>query len=364
MRCTTFSANIGRKLTDILHLIDLPLLPCAEWNSYWLYSHTSWIALLLPQLVGLKSLDMDLGRFCDIYVAQTLSQIAVQKKSLDDRRLSLQNLREVTIRTNYESLSSENYHSLLYLPALQILRAIGLWDIVPDDSTDRFTENCALHNANHRFAPPVKPPDGSSGIRELYFTGRCNSPRGFSTFITSCASLEIFEIQHFNWFPSHYQRNFYPRAFWNALLSQKNSLRVLRFNDKGDMAVARNESCIGSLRSFTKLEEVIIPLRLLLDVEVPARHTRTLAEILPSSLRCLFLGAVNATGFEVFKENLQGMLDVRRENFPELKTLVIEGRGLWNEEDTILMTDVLPDLLASEIEICKQEGIEMRFGRY
>lgn len=130
------------------------------------------------------------------------------------------------------------------------------------------------------------------------------------------------------------------------------------------MMVARNQSCIGSLQSFTSLEEVTIPLRLLLDVELPARRTRTFAEILPSSLRYLFLGAVYATEFEVFKENLQGMLDVRRENFPALKTLVVEGLGYWDEEDTIPMIDVFPDLLASEVEICEQDGIEVRFGQY
>lgn len=182
-----------------------------------------------------------------------------------------------------------------------------------------------------------KPSPGTSGIREMNL-GRVgigsNGIRGMADYITACANLEILEYQHNTETPSrHLSLSFHSGAFYNALATQKNSLRVLRLNDSGDSMAwgcddeFENEEFnqFGSLVDFYHLRELRISVRTLLQFGHGDHPTVSLSTVLPSSLECLYLSHYWDEDFDVVVANLTCVATQRAERFSNLTKVRIQS---------------------------------------
>ncbi|CAG8424256.1 unnamed protein product [Penicillium salamii] len=143
-----------------------------------------------------------------------------------------------------------------------------------------------------------------------------NGGRGFADYITSCANLEVLDYQH--------ERDarggtiyvdFRPILFYNALCSQKHSLRELRLNNNGKF---NNEPSwddepgefdgFGSLAEFHQLCELQIGVRTILQYRSGEQPKVSLLDILPSSLEVLGLAHCYEKDYGAVIENLQTLL--------------------------------------------------------
>ncbi|CAG8422205.1 unnamed protein product [Penicillium salamii] len=135
-------------------------------------------------------------------------------------------------------------------------------------------------------------------------------------YITSCANLEVLDYQH--------ERDarggtiyvdFRPILFYNALCSQKLSLRELRLNNNGKF---KNEPSwddepgefdgFGSLVEFHQLCELQIGVRTILQYRSGEQPKVSLLDILPSSLEVLGLAHCYEKDYGAVIENLQTLL--------------------------------------------------------
>ncbi|CAG8235392.1 unnamed protein product [Penicillium olsonii] len=232
------------------------------------------------------------------------------------------------------------------LPAMQVFSAGGI---------------CEYHYG------PMSPKPGTSTIRELDLGGfkTNNGSRGFADYITSCANLEVFDYQHDNkavWKEAYL--DFHPLLFYNALCSQKHSLRKLRLNDSGQMEETgvdeEYEKYIGfgSLADFHRLQELYIPFRTLLQFGSGDKPEVSLVEVLPHSLETLCLSHCYEADVALLIESLQSLL-VQRERFPNVKRIQLQLGAIDPRKHSGSKKLAPPCFLPLEMKCCK---IGVRFG--
>lgn len=161
-----------------------------------------------------------------------------------------------------------------------------------------------------------------------------NGLKGMADYITACANLEILEYQHCTDTPSrHVSLSFHSGAFYNALNTQKNSLRVLRLNDSGDSMAWNCDyehgndefNQFGSLVEFHHLRELRISVRTVLQFGHGLHPTVSLSTVLPSSLECLYLSHYWEEDFDVVVANLRSVATQRAERFSNLTKVRIQS---------------------------------------
>lgn len=283
----------------------------AAWEeSLGTGSPDAWLAVLVLSLESIKSMTL---RFEDSPFFLPMVKRITANGNLSSPKPVLQQLESVDIQ---EEDHKEYYlaHELLpffYLPAIRVFTAGGVCEIDPEIAS-------------------LKP--GTSTIRKIDLGGlnTNNGGNGFAEYIISCANLEIFDYQHDDtciW--SEVYRDFCPLLFYNALCSQKHSLRELRLNNNGATGHSGFDEDttefigFGSLAEFHQLRELRMPLRTLLQFGSSDQPKVSLLEVLPPSLEFLNLAHYHEEDFEVVSKNLQTML-AQRERFPNLKRIEIQ----------------------------------------
>jgi hypothetical protein len=262
-----------------------------------------------------------------------------------------------------------DYLPILRLPAIQGFSANGLCEVKDWESVY------------------PKPAPGTSSVTKLDFgsLGRCNGGKGMADFIISCANLEVFDYQHDNTAIWNEPRiDFHPRLFYEALCTQKHSLRELRLNNIGETDFLDDDSDeagifdgFGSLADFHQLRELRMPLCTLFQFDEDGRPKVSLSKILPPSLEYLQLTEYEEEDFDVVMENLGDVIAQREERFPNLEKLEIqpwimeikteieipEEGVTYDPADTEVPVSV-KEAFAPFKAACEEMGISFAFSKY
>ncbi|KAJ5785587.1 uncharacterized protein N7503_010799 [Penicillium pulvis] len=291
-----------------------------KWNrGLRMGDKDAWLAVLLQYLEGITVLRLSYSDKSDYFIPM-LRRVAIRAAPFNTKPV-LQRLEKVTVSTDEEKihLLASDFLPLLSLPAMRVFNADGLYEKYEDNS----------------LYP--KPSPGISGIREMNLGRVCigsNGIKGMADYITACANLEILEYQHCTDTPSRYvSLSFHSGAFYNALVTKKNSLRVLRLNDSGQSLAwgcddeFENEEFnqFGSLFEFHHLRELRISVRTLLQFGHGHRPTVSLSTVLPSSLECLYLSHYWEEDFDIVVANLTSVATQRAERFSNLTKVRIQS---------------------------------------
>ncbi|KOS39991.1 hypothetical protein ACN38_g9145 [Penicillium nordicum] len=270
----------------------------------------AWLAVLVLSLESIKSMTLRFSH--SPYFLPMVTRIAANG-NLPSLKSALQSLESVDIWVD-DHMEYYLAHELLpffYLPAMRVFTAGGVCEVDPGIAS-------------------LKP--GTSTIREidLGHSNTNNGGNGFAEYIISCANLEIFDYQHDNksiW--GEVYKEFCPLLFYNALCSQKHSLRELRLNNNGETGDSGFDedteefNGFGSLAEFHQLRELRMPLRTLLQFGSSDQPKVSLLEVLPPSLELLNLAHYHEEDFEIVNKNLQAML-AQRGRLPNLKRIEIQ----------------------------------------
>lgn len=323
-------------------------------------SPDAWLALLVPSLESVTMLYL-VARHESTYFTPMVARAASREKPFDLKPV-LQNLEHVILATEDNTKShypADDFLSFFSFPAMQ-----------------SFSGNAICEDGPCMYEGYQRPAPGTSGIKTLDFGsfGPCNGENGMADFITSCESLESFEYQHSDqaiWSESYIP--FLPLAFHTALLTQKHSLREIRLNNAGELSGASDydegiePNKFGSLAGFDQLQELRMPWVTLLQVNSDDQPTVSLEEILPVSLEYLSLSHCRAKDFTQVIKCLQGVLEHRKERFPNIKTLVVgtdvervPGTYGWHESCFRIPQSTIDTFAPLEMA-CREMWIQLRF---
>ncbi|KAJ5968829.1 hypothetical protein N7501_005077 [Penicillium viridicatum] len=282
----------------------------------------AWLTVLVLSLESIKNMTLRFSH--SPYFLPMVTRIAANG-NLSSPKPVLQRLESVDI---WVDDSKEYYpaHELLpffYLPAMRVFTAGGVCEVDPGIAS-------------------LKP--GTSTIRKIDLgnSNTNNGGNGFAEYIISCANLEIFDYQHENkciW--GEVYTDFCPLLFYNALCSQKHSLRELRLNNNGETGDSgfgedtEEFNGFGSLAEFRQLRELRMPLRTLLQFGSSDRPKVSLLEVLPPSLEFLNLAHYHEEDFDIVNKNLQTTL-AQRERLPNLKRIEIQPYTLVMTKGAII----------------------------
>lgn len=291
-------------------------------------SSDSWLAMLLPYLTNIKHLHLN-SPICGEYFNTAIVRIAVEKRypqGISDPPLQfLQECTVTPLSTGDSYISPRCFFPLFHLPSLRVFRARELYD---ETNTSQISRSVISHPKE-------------TEVKELHFQQGCYNVKGFASFIKCCKNLEVFEYQQsrrdessLDWWFGPY----HPQPIYDALVTQKKSLRVLRMDDHGSISqvsrnqpelisddlydgFARQEKWLGSLQGFTSLREIQLPFLDLLDFDNPQGPKLSLLDVLPPSLEYLCLAKIKAGSWRALQENVAGMLEDYQKNFPNWVTL-------------------------------------------
>lgn len=315
----------------------------------------AWLAVLVLLLESIKSMTLRFSR--SPYFLPMVTRIAADR-NLSSPKPVLQPLESVDI---WADDPKEYYlaHELLpffHLPAMRVFTAGGVCEVEPGITS-------------------LKP--GTSTIRKIDLGGfnTNNGANGFAEYIISCANLEILDYQHDNksiW--GEVYTDFCPLLFYNALCSQKHSLRELRLNNNGEIGEGRFDedteefNGFGSLAEFHLLRELRIPLRTLLQFGSSNRPKVSLLEVLPSSLEFLNLAHYHEEDFDIVNKNLQTVLS-QRERLPNLKrieiqpyTLMMTAGAIVHSTNFRVQESTQQSFLPFDMA-CREMGIQFGFSK-
>lgn len=315
----------------------------------------AWLAVLVLLLESIKSMTLRFSR--SPYFLPMVTRIAADR-NLSSPKPVLQPLESVDI---WADDPKEYYlaHELLpffHLPAMRVFTAGGVCEVEPGITS-------------------LKP--GTSTIRKIDLGGfnTNNGANGFAEYIISCANLEILDYQHDNksiW--GEVYTDFCPLLFYNALCSQKHSLRELRLNNNGEIGEGRFDedteefNGFGSLAEFHQLRELRIPLRTLLQFGSSNRPKVSLLEVLPSSLEFLNLAHYHEEDFDIVNKNLQTVLS-QRERLPNLKrieiqpyTLMMTAGAIVHSTNFRVQESTQQSFLPFDMA-CREMGIQFGFSK-
>ncbi|KAJ5361019.1 hypothetical protein N7541_001863 [Penicillium brevicompactum] len=268
----------------------------------------AWLAVLVLSLESLRSLTLNYSY--SPYFVPLIARVADGKVPSIP---VLQHLQRVTVEVD-DMKAYYLTHELipfLRLPVMRVFTAIGVCEDEPD---------------------VLSPKPGASSVTKLEFgaVDTNNGAREFASWITSCAALEVFSYQHDNkaiW--GEVYLDFRPLLFYNALCSQKQSLRKLRLNNNGDTGdtgcddESEHFKGFGSLVEFHQLRELHAPLRTLLQFGSSDSPKVSLLEVLPTGLEILGLGDCREEDFKIAIKNLQGLL-AQRERYPHISRIQVQ----------------------------------------
>ncbi|CAI7643185.1 unnamed protein product [Penicillium pancosmium] len=327
----------------------------------------AWIAVLIPSLQNVTSLC--LRYHCSpTYSMPMVARAAVGEKPFDLNPV-FEKLEDVMIIMEDDNKASYRIDDLLPFFSFPAMRS--------------FTGNAINEENSCTYQGYPKQAPGTSGIKNLRFGhwSRCNGENGFLGFVKLCQALESFEFQHDDqaiWGESFYP--FRPGAFYTSLSTQKNSLRVIRLNNRGehpwyfdpdDFDEGFKLGTFGSMTDFHQLRELQIPWATLLQADSREKPTVRASDILPASLEHLHLADCREKDFSVIIEVLRDVLKLREKRFSNLKILEVQPKQLYRKPpgnyvwwvDCVGVPQSTIDTFASvEIE-CQEKGIEFRFNK-
>jgi hypothetical protein len=277
----------------------------------------AWLVVLVLSAEFVKTLDLNVYCYSPHFF-RMLAQITNEnpfgsKPAL--QHLEIARVWTDDMKTHYPANELLPFFSL---PAMREFNGGGICEYEEDNSKEP--------------AVAVRGP-GTSGITKINLGGHRtnNGSKGMADFIRSCANLEIFEYQHDNkaiWGESY--SDFRPLLFYNALCSQKHTLRELRLNNRGENMPAGFDDeydgrwdGFGSLAEFHRLRELQIPFFTLVQFGTTNQPKASLVEVLPPSLEYLNLSYCGDGDFDIVIKNIRGLL-AQREQFPNLKKLEVK----------------------------------------
>ncbi|PYI03456.1 hypothetical protein BO78DRAFT_471923 [Aspergillus sclerotiicarbonarius CBS 121057] len=319
----------------------------------------AWLGLLLLSLENLTGLDMHYTRR-PTFLRRVISRAAMREKPLDTKPV-LQRLESL-----YVDASDDNkafFPNIEFLPFFHLpsMRTVSLDSAVESVHTEM----------DH---PAFKASRGTSPIVSLALRRHSNGSKGMAEFITSCANLEQFKYRHSNqviW--GEQSSGFRPRAFYSALCSQKHSLQVLHLEGTDvDILTDPDEedhndppdNWLGSFADFSKLWDLQVSVANLLIFHMSDRVPRvsSLKEILPRSLKRLYLGSFQNSQLDLVSSNLLELVACREE-FPHLEQLVIQTKFMRLIEQPSGPPLTIRQALTPLIEACEDAGIKMNIVR-
>lgn len=328
----------------------------------------AWLTVILILVPNLKHLNLRWDSFGGNFLVWEVSRMMNKPASLN-RSYPLQHLEKLTITTGdvFDHTPARQLAPFLNLPAMRALHLSGVHNERDEEYTDLWT------------SLGLKP--GSSSVREIILE-HSNCRTGLAESIALCANLERFEYQHHN--SAVHEESYWSyrcHPFHAALLTQKNSLRVLRLNDVGvtknltyndsDIEEFQRQAWLGSLVDFTVLQELRMPVRNLLASKNGQEPTQSLLEILPSSIEYLCLAQTDMVEYTMLENQLRRLLNVRAQQFPVLQKIVLQlyqmevfpgHNELHWEEQNWGIPKRAKEVFAEVARICEKEGIEFSFA--
>ncbi|RAK75267.1 F-box protein [Aspergillus fijiensis CBS 313.89] len=317
-----------------------------EWEEELLRGGCdAWIAVLLTYLPNLSGFIVEPASLIGRYIRSIVTRAAAREAAFTS---ILQELYDFSIVPPDQWVPSQasDYLPFFNLPSM---RQVTLWcGLMDSDSGDTM--------------PGLGFERGTLPITEIVIMG--NGRYGMRELIKSCQNLEVFDWQHndIELLGESYRR-FRPRAFYTSLSTQKHSLVELRLHgqsfydigsdfDEDDDGEAESEldppdNWFGSLADFVKLQELRMRVVNLLDFRSESfEPNKALKNILPGSLKRLFLTECHAEHTDRLHQELMELFACRTQKFPHLGLLIIVCKFLKGmEPPTATRYECVPDAL-------------------
>lgn len=305
-----------RSLSDLIQGVSLSDQEHIQWMQD-LQDGVSeaWIALVLPLAINLRQLRLIYPKH-NTYLDRTL-QRAVNGEFAALRSLqevSLSHLEDDTDDTKGNYLPSQIL-PFFHLPQMRAVEA----DTVMESSSAQETHGNA----------PIEPLPGASCISEINLISS-NGTHGMESLIAPCSSLRTFKYQHSD---SHlHSEGYRPSAFYSSLSGSKDTLETLWLDSCGNHlpftiagANETHDEWFGSLADFSALKHMRIRLPNLLEVRYQPEPSTPLPDILPRSLKSLYVEGCKENSLSMLLSQIQLVLTKRASQFPSLERVDIEG---------------------------------------
>jgi hypothetical protein len=295
----------------------------------------AWLGLILPRLTNLRRIDIFLP-YGATYFHKTLRKAAVGDIP------PFPNLEEAYISwyDTHNAVASPYLLPFLRFPSMRKLGGSKIAEFNPAtfaDDTDELVE---------------RPPTESSGITHLDFEDSNSTENGMIDLIGSCKALQSFRLGYGGAMVSG--DDFYPRALVESLKKRHTkSLERLWVEVDCDGPVDGDDMLIGSLAEFTALNRLHIRLPDLLDFHQRGQAPRNaLKDVLPPSLTILYLSWCERAQLQYLPQQLEDLIQSRRESESQLVKLDIQDEG------DVPPTDPVIEQLR---DICSAAGINFKF---
>jgi hypothetical protein len=321
-------------------------------------SGEAWMAICFFFLPNLQSFKIDYLEGPKPWMPLALSLIAGSNDA-QPKKPTLRKLEEVIITGDRDHVSRPHSDFLPYFH-LPSIRAFCGCEITEPSKGQRNTNQMLL-------SAPFK----SSRITELALHHTYGAI-GVSEYITACANLRVFLYEH-TIIKSNENPTWSPSIIYNALTTQKHSLQVLYlgFWDGNplsfpSMFMTKDLSAcwLGSLKGFSQLREIALPLEIILDYRTDKEYPQlSLSKIMPSSVENLYLGAVAAIHYDLVAAALWAMLRCRKTRFPSLRGIEIWSQNMLLSRDMRLLWRSKGDEAFAKVkEMWLAEGVEFRYS--
>ncbi|KAL2006991.1 hypothetical protein VTN00DRAFT_8429 [Thermoascus crustaceus] len=314
--------------------------------------HDSWVALLLPQLPNLQSVETTVPFDSELF-DRMLERATTGQKPFDTKP-AFSSLIDVSVLRldTVQGLSVSEVMPLFRIPSVRHFTGVKVTEGRSTDSDDE-----------DQPAPPPGAGTVTSSITEIDLRAS-NGYRGMRNLICACPNLQSFKYRHIDeGIPGHW---FNPAAFGRSLLasSARASLESLWLDyesgeDFETSFITTMDDFVGSLAEFTALKHIHLRVQNLL-------HSKPLIEILPSSLESLCITSCNLSlggRLPLLTEQLRVLIVHFREQTPGLVQLDIQGNDFFDKKNyPTLSKDMLKSYPQQPVSCIKPGVYEITSG--
>lgn len=285
-----------------------------------------WIALLIPQMKELRKLTIEWPDVSD-YVADCLRKLSMAPEP------AFPHLQEV-YSTSYDGTESANpsYYmdAFFRMPSVRKIGCYAMGEIFEqeedelelgydEDYEDFFSDS----ELNDPWSIVNRKRDAllsqSSNITDLDLS-TVNAGNGMQVWIQTCKALKSFRLTHSMIVGPGNEYN--PKKIYKALSFHKQTLESLWVEPDYGSMTDEDVEWMGSFVDFTTLKTICLPFFNLVEFDKNSEPMCRLRDVLPCSLKTLYLILDNE---ESFIEAMNQLVDLANcENFWELTTIHFE----------------------------------------
>lgn len=277
-----------------------------------------WLALLIPQLKQLRRLSIN-WPYAECYVFDMITRAVMEKEPI------LRHLEEISVnwRVGFNGVPTHRIFSFFSLPLVRKIRCDKVAEY--DESGDN-GENDGQSSPIH-LRRIVLPPRSSS-ITHIEMTN-ANAGKGMQELVRACKTLKSFRILIEPLVCP--RKDYQPRKIYESLFPHRLTLKCLWIEPNDGCYTDTYDEWIGSFAHFSNLETIVIPFPNLVGFDEHSQPMRRICDVLPRSLKILYLILREGDGFITTMEQLVELATLKY--LPSLSAVHLQSYSLEISEN-------------------------------